>query len=124
MGILGILTGLSDASIEDFTVKAFIWSTLIVVIMTIVSYEFIIMPTPKRAFLQALLFMITGLIGLLSIHHLAWLMVSVLLGRTLYPSLWLAPNLYVDLYFYTELMVILLSIYLAYLVYINLCSED
>jgi len=124
LGLLGILTGLSDASIDDFTVKAFIWSALIVLAMIIVSYEFIIMPTPPRAFLQASLFIIFGLMGLLSVHHFTWLSTMILLGKELSPRLWLAPNIYADFTFYTFLMLILLVIYLMYLIYTNLCGAD
>lgn len=124
LGLLGILTGLSDASIDDFTAKAFIWSALIILAMVVVSYEFIIMPTPPRPFLQAILFILSGLMGLLSVHHFTWLSTMILLGKEISPRLWLAPNIYVDFTLYTFLMLILMVIYLMYLIYTNLCSAD
>jgi hypothetical protein len=124
MGLSGFMTGLVDASIDDFSVKAFVWSAILILAMIVVSYEFIVMPTPPRPFLQASLFILTGLGGLLSAHHITWVSMMTLLGKKIPRDLWLAPNIYADFTLYTFLMLILLVIYLMYLIYTNLCSAD
>jgi len=124
MGLSGFMTGLVDASVDDFSVKAFVWSAILILAMIVVSYEFIVMPTPPRPFLQASLFIFSGLVGLLSVHHFTWVSTMILLGKELSPRLWLAPNIYADFTLYTFLMLILLVIYLMYLIYTNLCGAD
>jgi magnesium-transporting ATPase (P-type) len=119
------MTGLTDAAIDDFTVKAFIWSSLIVMAMMIIAYEFIVMETPKKPLLQAVLFILLSLSGLVSVHHLTWIFIWILLKGSLPKILWIAPNLYLDFTIYTLIMFILLIIYTTYLVMINILScED
>jgi len=118
--LTGIMTGITDATIEDWTVKAFTWVAILTLYTLIVSYEFIVMPTPQRPLLQATLFILLTPLGLLSTHHFTWYSLSILLGKTIEPKLWLAPNIYVNLNAYNSLIVISFIIYIAYLVVTNL----
>jgi len=118
--LLGMLTGLSDASIEDFTVKAFLWTGFFGIIMAVIAYELIIMPTPPYPKLQAVLFILFSYIGLLSIHHFTWLATWILLGKPVERRLWLMPNVFGDLYIYTIIMGAMLITYITYLVLINI----
>jgi len=125
LGILGIMTGLTDATIDDFSVKAFIWSSLIVMTMMIIAYEFIVMETPKKPLLQAALFILLGLSGLVSVHHFTWIFTWILVKGSLPKILWIAPNIYLNFTIYTLIMFTLLIIYTTYLVVINVLScED
>ena len=125
LGILGIMTGLTDATIDDFTVKAFIWTSLVVMTMMIIAYEFIVMETPKKPLLQAALFILLGLSGLVSVHHFTWIFTWILLKGSLPKILWIAPNIYLDFTIYTLIMFTLLIIYTTYLIIINILScED
>ena len=114
--VFGVLTGLADAAIDDWATKAFVWSGMLMLYALIVSYEFIVMPTPPKPFLQAVLFVVFAPMGLLPAHHFTWLVVSVMLGKPIEVHLWIAPNMYVNLYAYTVAMMLLLALYLAYLV--------
>jgi len=122
--IIGIMTGLVDALLEDWSVKAFLWSAILVLYIVVVSYEFIIMETPPRPFLQALLFCILAVMGLLASHHITWLLVSILLGRRIEKVLWLAPNIYAPFREYTLASIAMFIVYIAYLIYINIKSCD
>jgi hypothetical protein len=117
--LAGVLTGLADATIDDWAVKAFIWSGILMLYALIASYEFIVMPTPPRPLLQAFLFILTAPLGLLSAHHFTWLIITVMLGKTIEFRLWLAPNIYADLNAYNMIMVTAITIYIAYLVTAN-----
>jgi hypothetical protein len=101
-------------------VKAFTWATILMLYTLIISYEFIVMPTPPRPLLQALLFVLTSPLGLLSSHHFTWYLLTIMLGKTIEFKLWLAPNIYVNLNAYNSLMAISFIIYTAYLVVTNL----
>jgi len=118
--LLGMLTGLSDASIEDFTIKAFLWTGFFGIIMAVIAYELILMPTPPHPKLQSILFILFGYMGLLSIHHFTWLMTWILLGKPLERRLWLMPNVFGDLYIYTIVMGVMFIAYISYLVFINI----
>jgi len=119
LGFLGIITGLIDATIDDFTVKAFLWAGFMMLFLGIISYEFIVMPTPPRPRLQAFLFVILGYMGFLSFHHFTWYVLAMLLGKLGEGPLWLMPHLYVDLLTYTIVMFSFMGIYSFYLYYIN-----
>jgi len=118
--LTGIMTGLTDAAIDDWSVKAFTWTAIVMLYTLIVSYEFIVMPTPQRPLLQATLFILLTPLGLLSTHHLTWYSLSILLGKPIEFKLWLAPNIYADLNIYNTIMIISLSFYILYLVITNL----
>jgi len=120
IALLGMLTGLSDASIEDFTVKAFLWTGFFAIVMAVIAYELIIMPTPPYPKLQAVLFILFGYMGLLSVHHFTWLTTWILLGKPVERRLWLMPNVFGDLYIYTIIMGAMLITYISYLVLINI----
>jgi FtsH-binding integral membrane protein len=79
--IAGIMTGLADAAIDDWAVKAFTWAAILMLYALIVSYELIVMPTPPKPLLQALLFTLTAPLGLLSAHHFTWYTLTVMLGK-------------------------------------------
>jgi hypothetical protein len=117
--LTGIITGLTDATIDDWSVKAFVWSAIVLLYSLIASYEFIVMPTPPHPLLQAFLFILIAPLGLLSAHHWTWYMLTVLLGKPIEFKLWLAPNIYTDLNTYNTLMATSLAIYIAYLITIN-----
>jgi hypothetical protein len=121
-----MLTGLADAAISDWSVKAFAWTGVLMLYALIVSYEFILMPTPPKPFLQAVLFVVSAPMGLLPAHHFTWLIVSVMLGKPIEIRLWIAPNMYVSLYTYTVAMLLLLTLYLAYLIVASLhpCEQS
>jgi len=117
--LVGVLTGLADATIEDWSVKAFVWSGILMLYALIVSYELIVMPTPPRPLLQAFLFILIAPLGLLSAHHFTWLIITVMLGKPVEFRLWLAPNIYADLNIYNIIMASSLAIYLLYLIIAN-----
>jgi hypothetical protein len=111
--LAGIMTGLADAAIGDWAAKAFVWSGLLLLYALVVSYEFIVMPTPPRPLLQAFLFVLLAPMGLLSAHHFTWLIVSVMLGAPIDSRLWLAPNIYIDFHTYTVIAFAMLLAYFA-----------
>jgi hypothetical protein len=120
--LTGIMTGLTDAAIDDWSVKAFVWASILMLYSLVVAYEFIVMPTPPKPLLQAFLFVLISPLGLLSVHHFTWLTLSILLGKTIEPKLWLAPHTYADLNTYNTIMIISLSVYILYLVITNFIS--
>jgi hypothetical protein len=120
--LTGIMTGLTDAAIDDWSVKAFVWASILMLYSLVVAYEFIVMPTPQKPLLQAFLFVSITPLGLLSVHHFTWLTLSILLGKTIAFKLWLAPNIYVDLNIYNIIMASSLVIYLLYLIITNFIS--
>jgi hypothetical protein len=119
VALVGVITGLVDATVDDWSVKAFAWAGAVLFYALAASYEFIMMETPPRPLLQAGLFIALGLAGFLSAHHLAWLVMSVLLGKPVESVLWLAPHIYMDLSTYNVLMSLFLVAYTVYLLYIN-----
>jgi len=121
--IVGMITGLIDALTDDWTIKAFLWSSVLIMYIIVVSYEFIMMETPPRPLLQAILFQLS-ILGLLSTHHFIWYAVSIMIGRKIDNILWLAPNIYMDFVKYTETAIAMYIIYVAYLMYINIKSCD
>jgi len=120
--LTGIMTGLTDASIDDWCVKSFVWATIIMLYALIVAYEFIVMPTPPKPLLQALLFILITPLGLLSSHHWTWYILTIMLGKSIEFKLWLAPNIYADLNTYNAIMIASLAIYLLYLIITNFIS--
>jgi hypothetical protein len=118
--LTGVMTGIADASIDDWSVKAFVWAAIIMLYALIVAYEFIVMPTPPKPLLQAFIFILITPLGLLSAHHWAWYMLTVLLGKPIEFKMWLAPNIYASLDTYNTLMAIALAIYIAHLIIANL----
>ena len=120
--LVGVLTGLADATIEDWSVKAFVWSSIVLLYSLIASYEFIVMPTPPHPLLQAFLFILTAPLGLLSVHHWTWLIITIMLGKPIEFKLWLAPNIYINIDTYNMLMITSLLIYMTYLIITNLIS--
>jgi hypothetical protein len=120
--LTGIITGIVDASIDDWAVKAFVWAGILMLYTLIVSYEFIVMPTPPHPLLQAFLFILTAPLGLLSSHHWTWYILTLMLGKPIEFKLWLAPNIYVNLNTYNIIMASSLVIYLLYLIITNFIS--
>jgi hypothetical protein len=120
--ITGIMTGLVDASIDDWSVKAFTWAAILMLYSLVVAYEFIVMPTPTKPLMQAFLFVLISPLGLLSAHHWTWYMMTVMLGKPIEFKLWLAPNIYVNIDKYNMLMITSLFIYMTYLIVTNLVS--
>jgi hypothetical protein len=124
IGLTGFITGLVDALIDDFTVKAFLWTSVLWLALVVTAYELTVMPTPPKPFAQSVLLISLGTAGLLSIHHFTWLGVSILVGRKLHSSLWLAPNIYVDFKLYTTAAAYTFIAHMVYLIYINMHSCD
>jgi hypothetical protein len=124
MGFAGFITGLIDALVDDFTVKAFLWASVLWLVLMVTAYELTVMPTPPKPFAQSVLLISLSTAGLLSVHHFTWLGVSVLVGRRLCDSLWLAPNMYVDFRLYTTATAYTFIAYMVYLIYINMRSCD
>ena len=120
--LTGIMTGLTDAAIDDWSVKAFTWAAILMLYSLVVAYELIVMPTPPKPLLQSFLFVSITPLGLLSVHHFTWLTLSILLGKPISFKLWLAPNIYADLNIYNVLMITSLTIYTAYLIVTNIVS--
>ncbi len=123
-GVAGLITGLVDSLVEDWSIKAFLWAGALLLYALVVAYELAVMDTPPRPLLQASLLVVFSTAGLLSVHHVTWLSVSTMLGRTLEHRLWLAPNIYASISLYNTVMVASLVSYLAYLLYTNECSGD
>jgi hypothetical protein len=117
--LTGIITGIVDASIYDWAVKAFTWAAILILYALIVAYEFIVMPTPPKPLMQAFLFVLISPLGLLSAHHWTWLSTYIMLWEKIGSKLWLAPNIYVNIEAYNTIMAISIAIYIAYLVTIN-----
>jgi len=124
MGFTGFVTGLVDALVDDFTVKAFLWAAVLWLILIVTAYELTVMPTPPKPLAQSVLLILLGTAGLLSTHHFTWLGVSILIGRRLYDDLWLAPNIYVNFKLYTTATAYTFIAYMVYLIYINIKSCD
>ena len=124
MGFAGLVTGLVDALVDDFTVKAFLWAAVLWLILIVTAYELTVMPTPPKPFAQSVLLMVLGSAGFLAIHHFVWLGVSILIGRRFYDDLWLAPNIYVNFKLYTTATAYAFIAYMVYLIYINIKSCD
>ena len=124
--LTGIMTGLTDATIYDWSVKAFTWAAILMLYSLVVAYEFIVMPTPPKPLLQALLFVLISPLGLLSAHHFTWYLLTIMLGKPIEFKLWLAPNIYTPLPLYNMLMIISLAIYISYLIVINIipCEKE
>lgn len=120
----GAMTGSTDALVNDFTVKAFIWSAVIVASSMLISYEFIVMPAPEKPKLQAVLFVILWIAGFLSTHHFTWMALMLMLGCKIENPLWLAPNIYSDPVAYTIAMLVLIIFYTLYVLYTNTCSYE
>jgi hypothetical protein len=118
-GLLGVVTGIVDVAVLDWAVKSFLWAGLVLLYTLVASYEFIVMRTPPRPLLQVLLFTLLAPMGLISIHHYTWLVVTVMLGREVSHVLWLAPGIYASLHLYNVLTLAMLTLYLLYLAYIN-----
>jgi hypothetical protein len=123
-GFTGFVTGLVDALVDDFTVKAFLWASVLWLVLMVTAYELTVMPTPPKPFAQSVLLILLGTAGLLSVHHFTWLGVSILVGRKFCDSLWLAPNMYVDFRLYTTATAYTFIAYMVYLIYINMKSCD
>jgi hypothetical protein len=123
-GVAGLVTGLVDALVEEWSIKAFLWAGALLLYALVVAYELTVMDTPPRPLLQASLLVVFSTAGLLSIHHVTWLTTSVMLGRAVEQSLWLAPNIYASTDTYNAVMAISLVSYLSYLLYTNKCSGD
>jgi hypothetical protein len=117
------MAGLVDALVEDWSVKAFLWSAILLLYIVVVSYEFIIMEAPPKPLLQAILFTL-AIPGMLASHHLVWTVVSIMIGRAIHKNLWLAPNIYMDFTAYTAITIAMLKAYIAHLIYINIKSCD
>ncbi|MEM2388626.1 MAG: hypothetical protein QW215_00125 [Ignisphaera sp.] len=124
IGLTGMITGLIDALATDWSVKAFLWSSALVISMSITAYELTVMTTPEKPLSQSTLLVLTGLMGLLSIHHFTWLFVWIMAGGTIHDVLWVAPNIYVRFYDYTTLMIVFLIVYALYMIYCNICSAE
>lgn len=122
--ITGILTGLTDALLEDFTVKAFLWASFLMFLNIVQAYELSVMEAPEKPRLQSILLCIMGLLALLSTHHFVWLWTCILIGKEIDDPLWLAPGVYVSFKLYTAVMSLALIASLKYLFYINICSRD
>lgn len=120
--VFGMMTGIADAAIADWATKAFVWAGLLMLYALVVSYEFIVMPTPPKPLLQAFLFVFFAPMGLLSAHHFTWLAVAVMLGYPIEKRLWLAPNIYADLYTYTAATFAMFLAYTALLVAASVSS--
>jgi len=124
IGFTGFVTGLIDALVDDFTVKAFLWAFVLWLALIATAYELTIMPAPPKPFVQSILLITLGTAGMLGIHHFTWLGVSILIGRRFDNVLWLAPNIYVDFKLYTTVTAYMFIAYMAYLIYINIKSCD
>jgi len=122
---VALFNGSIDAIIDDFTIKAFAWAFSFTILFIVVSYEFIMMPIPEKPLLQSILFVLISISGLLSVHHFTWIAFMMLLNKEIErQKLWIAPNIYVNFDIYTIVMGICLMIYISYLLYISICSED
>jgi hypothetical protein len=124
VAVTGVMTGLADAAIDDWAVKAFAWAAVLLLYALVAVYELVVMETPPRPLLQATLFILLTPCGLLSAHHFTWLMLMIMLGKPLHVRLWLAPNIYVDLVAYTVLMAAALAAYVSWLILINMKPCD
>jgi len=124
IGLLFICTGLIDGLLEDFTVKYFLTMAIVSIYMIAIVYELIWYPRPCNPMLESVLFSIAFLLATFGVHGAVWLFTSILLGRKIYPSLWLAPNIYIDINSYYIITFGSLIAYLAILIVVNLFHRE
>jgi len=66
-----------------------------------------------------------GLIGIMfSVHGATWLTISVMVGREIGESIWLAPNVIVSKTVFYAMTFTCLAIYTAVLATVNLLSDE
>jgi hypothetical protein len=121
--LMGFFAGVLDASILDFTAKFFIAVGSIYILMMWSLYELLAMGRPNNLLLSALILIGGGTLGFVGAWHLSWLATWWLLYGPPPRELWLAPNVYADLYIYTAVTGISLAIYLVLGLLINFSEK-
>jgi len=117
IGLAFLFSGLIDGLVEDFTLKFFLVAGIWAFLWWLTLYEMIWYPTPSYPFLESFILLLGFISGTFGIHSAVWLITSIMLGRPIESSIWLAPNIYMpkDLFYlvtaaFTALYVILLAI--------------
>jgi hypothetical protein len=121
--LMGFFAGTLDASILDFTAKFFIAIGSIYILMMWSLYELLAMGKPSNLVLSALILIGGGTLGFVGAWHLSWLATWWPLHGPPPREIWLAPNIYADLYIYTAITGISLAIYLILGLLINFSEK-
>jgi len=124
IGLAFVFSGLIDALVEDFTLKFFLILGIWVFLWWVSLYEMIYYPTPKHPLLESLLLLIGFICGTFGIHSMMWYIVSIMLGRKIGSSIWLAPNIYMSRILFIETAIALTAIYIIILAMINILTTE
>jgi len=124
IGLMFLFTGLVDALLEDFTLKYFITLSILIIFIVMIIYELIWYPSPCDPWFESLLATLALLTGAFGVHGTIWLYISILLGRKLGTTIWLAPNVIVSLPAFYALTFSSLIVYIGILVYVNINPQE
>jgi len=124
IGLAFLISGLVDALVEDFTIKFFVIGAIWLTLWWFSLYEMIWYPTPDNPMLESIILLIGIVCGVFGIHSLVWLSVSIMLGRTIEESIWLAPNIYISKSVFIPMSIALSALYILVLYLINVLATD
>jgi len=124
IGLAFLFSGLVDALVEDFTVKFFIILGIWLALWWFSLYEMIWYPLPDNPELEATVLLVGIICGVFGIHSLVWLLVSIMLGRTIGEWIWLAPGYYMPKAIFVPLAVALTVLYLVIGYIVNRYATD
>jgi len=97
--LLGILIGITDATVQPWDAKAFLWVTYAIIIGWWISYELIWYKRPFRTELVNAGFLACAQ-GLVFTWSINWWWVWRMLGYTVNDPMWVLPNLWIPVWFY------------------------
>jgi len=124
IGIMFVFSGLIDALTEDFTLKYFITLGIFTVLFWVAIYEMIWYPKPDNPLLESILALVALVSAALGVHGAVWLVISIMIGRVVGESIWLAPNVVASKTVFYAMTFTCLSIYIAVLATVNLLSDE
>jgi len=113
IGLAFTFSGLVDALVPDFTVKFFIVLGIWLLLWWFSLYEMIWYPIPDNPKLEATVLLVAMICGIFGIHSLVWLLVSIMMGRTIGEWVWLAPGYYMPKSIFVPMSVALTALYLV-----------
>jgi len=124
IGLAFIFSGLVDGLVEDFTLKFFIIAGIWTALWWFSLYEMIWYPTPSHPIIESLVLLLAFISGAFGIHSAVWLIVSVMIGRRIEASLWLAPNIYIERNLFFVLTAAFVGLYLTLLAIVNTYTTE
>jgi len=98
--LLGTLVGVTDATVQPWDVKAFLWLIYAVIMTWWLGYELIWYQRPLRTELVNTGFLACAQGGLVFVWSINWWTVWHMLGRTVADPMWVIPNLWIPVWFY------------------------